>query len=364
MIERFFPRSVRRGGRSLRLYGAATPLFALGGGSEQNMQYMIGLVVACVVAGLFLATLSWRARRARRLAGQARRNEVLESLQRATDGHTRLDMYPLQRSGNANAPMLSGYCTRCAADGLTLEFTLPDVQPDAQPAWPHEVVDVYFHESRGKELLFHAFTATIRSLRTEDCRLIVDMPLPAHLRKEQKRSLFRVTVPPVLVPALALWRMDAEQEALEVTSGRALGRPLCAYRPQKFNQLAIADVSAGGARLQLEADHFRQLGSPVNPGDCFLMLTVFGDKAGIAEPRQFWFKCLCRHTGVQPDSEDPYIGLQFRAWSVTQKLTDPIVWHDVEESGEVPPLFEWLMKYSREAQHAAKEQPEANHLSL
>ena len=359
MLARLFLWFRPRGGPSLRLRAAATPLFAMGGGSEQNAKYMIGIVILCIVVGLVLGVLSLRARRARRIAGQARQNVILETLRRVMHRQGRLDMYPAQRRGNANAPVLSGRCAACGETGLRLDFTLTKAQPD----WPHQVVDVYFHESLGSEVSFSVFTNTIQQVRRDGTRLIVDMTLPLHLRQEQKRALFRVTLPPKQVPALAIWRMSAEQSELDRTSGRTLGRPLCAYRPQRKNELALADISAGGARLTFDAAHCRELGGLPEAGDWLLLLTVFGDKQGVAESRQFWFKCLCRHIGTQPDNA-PYAGLQFRAWSVTQKLTDPIVWHDVEENGEVPPLFEWLMKYSREAHSVLNDQVETNHISL
>jgi len=140
--------------------------------------------------------------------------------------------------------------------------------------------------------------------------------------------------------------MNDTQEYRSETTGRMLGIPMCTYRPQKVSQVALLDISAGGVRLRLDADRCRQLPDGLRSGDAFIVMIVFADWQGDAEPRQIWFKCECRHTGVHADG-NPLIGLQFHSWSLTEKLTDPIVWTDLEEHEEVPPLFEWLIAQSR-----------------
>jgi hypothetical protein len=329
----------------VRLRAAATPLFALGGGTEQNMQFMLGIIVLCIAIGLFLGLLSWRARRMRRAEGQ-RRDEVMETLQRVMAQDNRLDMYPVQRAGNANAPTLSGRCVTCSPDRLQLDCALLGGQRN----WPHTAIDVFFHEVADSGVIFYSFTAYIRKAIPTGDRLLVELPLPAYLRRDQKRALFRIAPQQDDLSALALWRMDDEQAELEETNSRDLGAPLCMYRRQKINQAAVLDLSAGGARLRLDADRCRQLPDGFQAGDMFIMLAVFADQPGVSEPRQFWFKCQCRHAGILAGSDDPYIGLQFQAWGMTQKPTDPIVWNDVEELGDVPPLFEWLVAHARPAQ--------------
>jgi len=335
----------------VRLQAAAAPLFALAGGSEENVQYMLGILVLCVAVGLFLGLLSWRASRTRRVEGQLK-DEVLDALERVVAQHNSLTMYPMQRASNANAPTLSGYCVAYSPEGLQLACELTPSQPD----WPHTAVDVYFHEIVDAERIFYAFTAYIQKMSVAGGRLLVDLPLPAYLRRAQKRSLFRINAQPDTLSALALWPMDPEHEHIEETTGRTLGRPVFAYRPQHLNLATVLDLSAGGVRLRLDADRCQQLegGSP-RPGDYFLMLTVFADQQGVTESRQFWFKCLCRHVGIHADSADPYMGLQFRAWSLTRELTEHITWHDVDEHGEVPPLFEWLVAHVQTATTAAGE---------
>jgi hypothetical protein len=341
MIARSFFSSGRD--RYIRLQAAAaTPMFGLGGGSEENEQFMMALIVVCVAAVLFLAVVAWRARRVRRLKGQVWKDEVLDTLQRIMNQHARLDMYPMQRAGNANAPSLAGRCVACSREGLKLDCELTADQPD----WPHAMVDIYFHENRDTEQIFYAFTTSIRQMITHGNRLIADVPLPMQLRRAQKRAQFRVIPPPVMLFTIVLWTMDEETERPDQTDAKALGRPLCAYQPQRLNQITMLDISAGGALLQLDAACCKQLkgGAPL-PGDCFHLLVVLADRHGAPEPRRFWFTCQCCHAEARSGA-NPRVGLQFQAWSLTEKTTDPIIWHDVDENGEVPPLSEWLLLYA------------------
>jgi hypothetical protein len=328
--------------RCVRLYAAVTPMFGLGGGSEENELFMMALIIVCVAAVLFLAVAAWRARRVWRLKGQVWKDEVLETMQRVMDQRGRMDMYPMQRAGNANVPSLSGRCVACSREGLQLEFELTKDQPD----WPHTVVDIYFHENRGAEKIFYAFAASIRQMTVHGGRLIVDVPLPLQLRKAQKRALFRVIPPPIRLATMIIWPLDEEaEEQPEPTNAKELGRPLCAYQTGRVDQITLLDLSAGGARLQLDAERCRQLrGSTPIPGDCFHLMLMFADGEGTPEARQFWFKGLCCHAHFA--GENPVVGLQFHAWSLTQRTSEPIVWHEMDENGEVPPLSEWLMLYA------------------
>jgi hypothetical protein len=339
MIARSFFSSGRN--RYVRLQAAATPMFGLGGGSEENEQFMIVLVVVCVAAMLFLGMVAWRARQVRRRKGQVWKDDVLDTLQRVMSQHGRLDMYPMQRAGNANAPTLSGRCVACSREGLKLDCELTADQSD----WPYAVVDIYFHENRDTEQIFYAFTASIRQTIPHGNRLIVELPLPMQLRQAQKRAQFRVIPPPIMLFTIILWPVNEGEEQTEQTDAKAMGRPLCAYQHERLHQITMLDISAGGVLLQLDAECCRQLkGGIPRPGDFFHLLVVLADRQGAPEPRRFWFRCLCCHASTP--SGKPRVGLQFQAWSLTEKTTDPIIWHDLEENGEVPPLSEWLLLYA------------------
>lgn len=351
MVHHMFRSSARKAGTRTRLCAVATPLFDFGVGAQQNARFLAVLVVVCVLVGTLLAVMAWRAKRARHMAAQAQQNSILETLQRVMDEHARVDMFPAQRSGNANVPTVSGTCTACGPEGVHFEFLLT---PEATN-WAHKVVDIYFRVPQ--EDAFFVFSGTIRQMAAKHDRLRIGMDVPFHLRKEQKRGFFRVSLSSLSVPALALWHVGNAVQALDEVTPHALGRPLFVFRPEKINHLSLLDVSAGGARLRLSAERCKELGVSYNPGDGFILMLVFGNRQGVAESRQFWFKCLCRHKGMQTGSRDPFIGLQFQSWCLTSKLTEPVAWQSMGENGEVPPLFDWLMRYTRELQQAAKAQP-------
>jgi hypothetical protein len=341
---RFFPKA-RPGCRGdLTLFAANVPLFALGGGSVGNLHFMIAIVVLCVIVAAILGFMSLRARRARRLAGRARQQRILENFQRFITQGGRVDMFPAQREKNSRELMLQGLCLQASEQGLMMEFRLDRGTAD----WPHTVADVFLRHVADDGTAFYAFTVSILRRQIKGSVLRIQTSLPSTMRQEQKRSLFRVSPPSESVPALALWPTDAQRHEQDATSGRELGRPPFAYRPGKSGQLRLLDISAGGARLSLDAGCVRQLRTSVAPDATYVLLIVFGHEH-IPENRQFWCKCRCRHSGSMEGN--PVIGVQFLDWCVTQKVTDPIVWQNVETSGEISPLLEWLVAFSRDPRY-------------
>ena len=327
----------------IRLHSLALPVFTFGGTADYQGKF------AWLAAGLLAVALVlwlWQAHRKRK----AQATEVLQKysamrdiFQRQMDKQTRMDLFPRQRVPNSQADMVSGHCIACDEQGLRFDFSLKN----ALSTWPHPVVDIFFRDQVEEETTFYAFTAVLREHTLDDTRLRIFVPLPTDLRREQKRSFFRVTPQSPYISALALWPVDAGKNWPEDLHARDLGKPWFGFRPGKVSQVVLEDISAGGARLGLEPGYYAQLGTRYQVGDMFVLLAVLSDKGGLAE-QYFWLNCLCVHSGASQGRAA--LGMQFRDWCVTETLAQDIVWKLPEEGGEIVQLNTWLLNYVRERQ--------------
>ena len=327
----------------MRLHSLALPVFVFGGTAgyqEKFAWFAAGLMAVAFVLWLWQAH---RKRKVRTTQVLQRHSAMREIFQRQVDKQSRMDLFPRQRVPNSQADMVSGRCVECDEQGLRLDFVLQ--QP--MSTWPHPVVDIYFRDQLEEDNTFYSFTAVLRKHTLDGTRLQISVPLPADLRREQKRAFFRVTPQSPYVAALALWPVDAEKSWPQDLHARDLGKPVFGFRPDKVSQVVLDDISAGGARLGLEPGYYARMGTRCQAGDRFVLLAVLSDRDGQSE-QYFWLNCLCVHSGTSQGRVA--LGIQFLDWCVTETLAQDIVWKLPEEGGEIVPLNNWLLSYVRERQ--------------
>jgi len=327
----------------VRMKAVAFPFGSFGTTAAQQEQFlMLGIGIAVAITLMWL----WAVLKKRR-AHQAERkqyvNTMLDMMRALMARSARLDVFPSDRQKNSMDIMFSGVCSGCDEELMRLDVGLKPGMTE----WLHPAVDVFFQSTEKGQVVFYSFRAEVREAVVNGPRLLMALPLPVKLNREQKRDFFRITPLSSVVRAMALWPVDAEQAWLGEISGRSLGKPVYGFRPGKMSQVILEDISAGGVRLGFESSHHRSLGHKHTVGDNFILLTVLTDASGEGS-QQYWFNCLCVHTEQSVGRTEPVVGLQFQAWCVTERLTDALVWESMGDGGDVPPLSVWLTRYVRD----------------
>ena len=303
---------------------------------------MLGIGILAVIM-LMWVWVTLRKRRTHQAERKHYVNTMLDMMQALMAQRARMDVFPSDRQKNSMDIMFSGFCSGCDEDLMRLDLGLKPGMTE----WRHPAVDVFFQCMEKGQVVFYSFRAEVREAVVNGPRVLLTLPLPVKLNREQKRDFFRITPLSSVVPAMALWPVDAEQAWLGEISGRSLGKPVYGFRPGKLSQVILEDISAGGVRLGFESSYHRSLGHKHKVGASFILLLVLTDTSGEGS-QQYWFNCLCVHTEQSVGRTEPVVGLQFQAWCVTERLTDALVWEPLGDSGDVTPLNVWLTRYVRD----------------
>ncbi len=244
-----------------------------------------------------------------------------------------LDLAILQRSKvyikfPKDATNITGVTANIMAmdpDSLVLELSGINALKDRFIGQP---VECFFKiiEADGKHReFFYNFTASILRVRQQSETLPqVVVSFPHALQGTQRRKSLRMKPDIGQFSHLALWRYDAG-------GGFDISKPTINLQNFKHNLAFLENISAGGLRLRVRRQIFKEQAFEPAKGERFILFVTFSE----ALPKlrsQFWLICKINNLQVDPVSGDTTLGMEFVANGVQNAESGKVEWSKIADN--------------------------------
>ncbi|MEG2172780.1 MAG: hypothetical protein RRY29_05925 [Desulfovibrionaceae bacterium] len=315
------------------------PLIVYETTTSPSTEYMLLMLSGALLLGIVLYGINWYHKKNVLEKGEllARPSVIRGVLTAALNARSRIDIFL------ATGERLTHPLTGCleAIEPKTLFINLGSAQPPEK--FCSLPLRLYFFLGAGHDKIFYSFDGNILSRRVTDGALVVEMPLPQLLTNAQKRDFVRICPGPGMLEALFFWKFALTPCAENLPdTAQNLGKVHFSYRPPKAVQVALVDISGGGARLRLAGSRLNETGIRFDVGDRCCLLVLLRD-IETDELITVWLAGICRRFVRSPKSTNLDTGLQFTHWAQVKKIDNPIHWQAVQSDGEVPPILVWSL---------------------
>ncbi len=227
---------------------------------------------------------------------------------------------------------------------LVLEIT---AKVEAGPQWIGRPVTCHTRIAAPKDPAhsnFYTFDTDIAGLTKQaDGSFIVRVPLPVILRLQQKRIHLRLEPPMEYMLGLALWPEQLDKDAKPVREFKKWGKPSMLYSSTRKDQLRLANVSAGGLRLDVSRPAVRETGLEFQPGERYIVLAEIFDPEKQGKKR-LWSLVRVQNRYEDYETKRLEIGVKFIGEGVIGgENKDLMQWRKVSEDG-IDAVGNWVIK--------------------
>lgn len=229
---------------------------------------------------------------------------------------------------------------------MELEIT---AKVNAGPSWLKRRVSGYMRVTPPKkpgQAHFYHFTTTIAGVsKREDGSVLVTLVLPTALKLQQKRVHLRLEPPTEYMLGIALWPAVHDKTGALETDVKEWGKPPLLAHAGKKDMMRVANVSAGGMRLDVNRTAASKAGLEFAPGERFFVLADIYDPDKQSKER-LW--CVVRVQNRFADHQDKKIevGVKFVAQGYSAgedaKKSD-LAWRKVGKDG-IDAIGNWVVK--------------------
>jgi hypothetical protein len=215
--------------------------------------------------------------------------------------------------------------------------------------WTGEPVEVSFKLDHKGTSAYYRFSSRVIGMRDLPMAVSVQLALPLHILSMQRRSFVRITPMPSHLLGIGLWPLDPAQPLPQ--NYTTLGSAVLSYRPGQLAQCILLNLSAGGMRMEMPKDVLSLLPTDLTIDSqllCLLLLRA----SNSSEPLPFWLACtvVSLADNLNDDAPGLNIGIQFKAWALSETNSQDIGWFPTGRSGEVTPLASWVLRHQMEQQ--------------
>lgn len=316
------------------------PLVLLESTSAVSIEYIILTLLGFTILAIILYFVhTYHQKKALEEREPLERPSVIFAiLSAALDSRSRIDIF--LANGVRLATPLAGFIEKLEAKSLFINMGKLKL-PEKIRLFP---LLFYFQLGSGHDKVFYSFTGSISEFSSEKGLLSLQIPVPKSLTNAQKRDFVRINPGPGMVEALVVWKVGPVLGPGTLPASAAeLGSPHFSYRPPKSAQVALVDISGGGALLRFAGEHQQECGQHFSVGDTCCLLILLHD---LDSDKTFtvWLAGTCRRTTCNSNTANMDVALQFTHWAQVEKATSPIHWNPVQREGEVPAILTWTLK--------------------
>lgn len=316
------------------------PLVLLESTSAVSLEYIILTLLGFAVLAIILYFVHrYYQKKALEEREPLERPSVIRSiLSAALDSRSRIDIF--LANGVRLATPLAGFIEKLETKSLFINVGKLKL-PEKIRLFP---LLFYFQLGSGHDKVFYSFTGSISDFSTENGLLSLQIHVPKALTNAQKRDFVRINPGPGMLEALVVWKIGPVLGPSTLPESAAvLGSPHFSYRPPKSAQVALVDISGGGALLRFAGERQQECGQHFIVGDTCCLLVLLHD---LDNDKTFtvWLAGTCRRTACTSGTANMDVALQFTHWAQVEKATSPIRWNPVQREGEVPAILTWTLK--------------------
>ena len=272
-------------------------------------------------------------------------SQILDLLRDTVDQRSRFELLLSGRGG-----VLPAYCSPIKVTNNT--FTLEcDSLKDFSGNLDGREVTAFFRVTENKQQLGFGFTTTITAMRPLNQNWIIELNLPTLIDRRQKRGYLRVNPPKEYVQGIAVWNDPTDETGHIPKDVREWGKPLMAYIPSKLSQVQLNNISAGGMRLTVPLQSYKDMGLEFNLSNRFAVLLELKEVGETDQRLRFWTLCRIQNYYTDFTTQGVEIGLQFMFHAKPQEAEQPtfLYWTQLPEGGEIEAIGNWSMLYHLEA---------------
>ncbi|MBU1004158.1 MAG: PilZ domain-containing protein [Proteobacteria bacterium] len=307
---------------------------------------MIGwtIAIACLAGGLAILANHYFFRRATPIPSGTiiDPSQVAELLQAACDQRHKIE-FSFSRDEQISRPL---YCSIETLDEGNLILNAGDYI-QAHQGWIARPVVCYFRVSaRGGSgtAQFYNFESEVAGInKRPDGSTLLTLPLPDRVRMQQKRIHLRMEPPLEYMLGIAIWpELFSEDGQLERRLKR-WGKPALAHHAAETGQMHVANISAGGLRIDVPRQTIKETELDFHIGQRFYILTELYDP-DMKRKQRLWFIGRVQNRYEDFSTKDLEVGLKFlEIGNISDPETMEIAWTKVGGQG-IDNLGNWIQR--------------------
>ncbi|WP_461209510.1 PilZ domain-containing protein [Desulfocurvus sp. DL9XJH121] len=314
-------------------------------GMTRQLLDIIGwtVVAAALAAGLVLLANHLLFKRKRRLPSNMVGDPHLVSqlLRTAQDQRSKVE-FSFSRDDQA-APSL-----HCSIEDIKKQEMVLDAGGAAtvHQGWLGRPVSCFFRlmsRTNPGQPQFYSFDSEITGVvKRTDGSALVSVALPSTLTMQQKRVHMRMAPPMRCLLGLALWPEPMGPGGVPEPEIKRWGKPLLVYHELETTQLSVANLSAGGMRIDLPRESVKDTEREFEVGERYVVLMKLLDPENKTKER-IW--CLARIQNRYEDQQTRTLelGLRFLAQGVPAPGETPTMTWRASAQG-LDKLGNWIQR--------------------
>lgn len=270
------------------------------------------------------------------------RDEVTQLLQSALDQRNKIE-FTFSREEQVSRPL---HCAIESIHGGNLILDAGDFI-QAHKGWLGRPVLCYFRvssRSAGGASQFYALESEVAGVnKRADGSTLITLPVPDRVKMQQKRIHLRLEPPMEYMLGVAVWPELMNEDGARELRLKRWGKPALARHAGATEMMRVANLSAGGMRIDLPRETLKETGYDFEIGQSYYILTELYDP-DMKRKQRLWFVARVQNRFEDFMTKDLEVGLRF---TEIGRIADPeameIAWDKVPNHG-VDALGNWIQR--------------------
>lgn len=230
--------------------------------------------------------------------------------------------------------------------GNLLNIELPAyIQPTQK--WIGRTVNCYFKvkETKAGNPNYYNFSTEIAGIsKLENGGTRITLPLPESMVLQQKRVHLRISPPMRLFLGVAIWPEQLTSSARPINQIKQWSRPALIFHRGKKDHMLVANISAGGMRVDIPNKSVKRTGLDFEIGNIFHLLIDLYSPDKSAKQR-LWATARVQNRFEDIENSKLEIGFKFthQGEMVGEGNAASVMWRKVGDDG-IMPLGNWVFK--------------------
>lgn len=325
--------------------GSVKDTFGGLGFSPQGLEILIWTVaIASIAAGTIILLNHYVLRPEAKLpiSTLVGLDEVVQLLQTALDQRNKVE-FTFSREEQVSRPL---HCAIESVQGDNLVLDAGDFV-QAHQGWLGRPVLCYFRVSSrggGGAAQFYALESDVAGVnKRSDGSTLITVPIPDRVKLQQKRIHLRLEPPMEYMLGVAVWPELLTEEGKRELRLKRWGKPVLARHAGATQMMRVANLSAGGMRIDLPRETIKETGYDFEVGQQYYILTELYDP-DMKRKQRLWFIARVQNRYEDFMTKDLEVGLRF---TEIGRIADPetmeIAWSKINKHG-VDPLGNWIQR--------------------
>lgn len=315
-------------------------------GLSSELLTMIGwtATLACLAGGIVLLINHYAFRRVAHLpSGTIIDPELVnELLQTACDQRHKVE-FSFSRDEQISRPL---HCSiETVGDGNVVLNAGDFIQ--AHQGWIARPVTCYFRVSSqggGGTVQFYNFESEVAGItKRPDGSTLLTLPIPERVLLQQKRIHLRMEPPLEYMLGIALWPELHDQSGQRELRLKHWGKPTLVHHAAETGQMHVANISAGGLRIDVPRQTLKETELDFHLGQRFYILTELFDP-DMKRKQRLWFIGRVQNRYEDFNTKNLEVGLKFlEIGEIADPETMEIAWSKVGGHG-IDKLGNWIQR--------------------